>query len=317
MRATPVIVIGGPTASGKSGLALALAQAYNGAVINADSLQVYDGLPILTAQPSAEDKAQAPHLLYGVAQPDDVWSAARWRDETLAAIAACVKKGRFPIVAGGTGFYIDALLRGLSPIPPVPAEARAAGDAALAELGTAGLYAKLLEIDRDAALRLEAQNPRRLQRAYEVFLATGKTLAYWQDAPRQGPPAHLRFFTIVLAPPRDVLQDRCAARMEVMMEAGALAETRDFAARIAAGEIPPTAPLTHACGYAPLARHAAGDMSLKDALELMLVDTRQYARRQQTWFRNQITPDLTLETPDATAAQDALAAAGFRPWPEA
>lgn len=290
----PAVIIGGPTAGGKSALALAIAQAHNGCIINADALQIYDDLPILTAQPDAQDHAAAPHLLYGTAHPDDRYSAARWRYAALAAIGACHAAGQLPVITGGTGFYISALLQGLSPIPEVTPENRAAAQAAWEDLGTQGLFDLLQKHDAAAAARLEAENPRRLIRAYEVLLQTGQTLAHWQDVPREGPPADMRFYTIVVSPERGALHARCAARMGLMEKAGMFDEVAAFAARIARGDVAPDAPLTHACGYAPLAAFLRGGMTKDKALELMLADTRQYAKRQQTWFKNQLQADLTL-----------------------
>lgn len=304
----PAVIIGGPTAGGKSALALAIARAHNGCIINADALQIYDDLPILTAQPDAADRAVAPHLLYGTAHPGDRYNAARWRDAALAAISACHAAGQLPVITGGTGFYIAALLQGLSPIPEVVAEHRAAAQAAWEALGTQGLYDLLQRHDAAAAARLEAANPRRLIRAYEVLLQTGQTLAHWQDVPREGPPADIRFYSIVVSPRREVLHARCAARMALMEQAGMIDEVAAFAARIESGEVAGDAPLTHACGYRPLAAYLAGEMSKDHALELMLADTRQYAKRQQTWFKNQLQANLAVSDAKETAWQAAVAA---------
>ena len=297
------VVIGGPTASGKSSLAVSLAAAYNGVVINADSLQIYDALPILTAQPSAAERSAVPHALYGVVHPDAAMTAQSWRLAAVTAMESAAHENRLPIIVGGTGFYINTLLQGMSPLPEIPATARAAAEAIYHEEGLAALHARLMAADPLGTARLDAQNPQRLIRAYEVLLHTGKPISYWQAQPRQGPPSGWQFLTIALLPPREILQHNCAARIDTMVAQGALDEIAAFNARLAHGEISATAPVTHACGYAPLSAHLRGEMSLDESLTAMLIDTRQYARRQDTWFRRQWQPDITLATAQAENVQ--------------
>lgn len=280
-----VLIIGGPTASGKSGLALAVAAARGGTVINADSLQVYDALPILTAQPSAEDKARAPHKLYGVLSPDDACSAARWRDMALAEIRAA----DVPVVAGGTGFYISTLLNGLSPIPEIPASFRDAAIALQKEIGTEALHARLKERDPETAAKLDPFNTQRNVRAWEVLEATGKGLGAWQSAPREAAPDDLRFTVVTLLPPRDALYRNCDLRFEQMIEQGALDEVRAFDG------------VSIALGFTELRAYLRKQISLDDAVTKAQQATRNYAKRQMTWFRNQVTANLVLETPDAQA----------------
>lgn len=303
-----VLVIGGPTASGKSGLGLLCAEKWNGVVINADSMQVYDGLKTLTAFPSEDDMSRAPHRLYGVLQPHQGCSAARWRDMALAEIAKAHDAGRLPVVLGGTGFYINALLKGLSPVPKVPTEIREQATAKCAEMGNAAFHAALRERDPVMADRLDPGNTQRLIRAWEVLDATGKSLADWQAAPREGPPEHLEFFTVALMPPRDVLYEKCDRRFENMLDDGdALAEVETLAARIEAGEVGEDALLTRALGFAELRAFLNGELAREDAVARAQQMTRNYAKRQRTWFKNQMDADLVLEETEQTARMARLA----------
>lgn len=296
----PVVIVGGPTASGKSALAVALAQKFNGTVINADSLQLYRDLSILTAQPSDDDLAAAPHDLYAVADPNDRYDAMRWRRHAEDAIARSQAQGRLPVIAGGTGFYLKALLEGMSPIPVIAPAFRAQAQAYLDQHGIAALAQEVSRSDPTGAAQLDTANPQRLMRAYEVFLATGTPLSVWQAQPKTGAPAGLRFFTAIIDPPRDTLHRNAQTRIAVMDSAGMTAQVADFKARIAAGDVAADAPLTHACGYRPLADALDGTLSREEALNAMLVDTRQYAKRQQTWFKNQLTADARLSTAQDT-----------------
>jgi len=295
LAAGTVLVVGGPTASGKSGLAAALAEKLAGIVINADSMQIYDGLPILTAQPAAEDKARAPHRLYGVLAPEETCSAARWREMVLAEIHTAQAGGHVPVVAGGTGFYIKALLEGMSPIPDVPAHFREEAIRKQQELGNPAFHAALAKRDLQTAAKLDPLNTQRLVRAWEVLEATGQSLAAWQEAPRIGPPEDLRFVVITLHPPRETLYAACDGRFTAMLAAGALEEARAFKA--AAADMPRA--LDKALGYPELAAHLGGEISLDEAAGQARLSTRHYAKRQVTWFRHQITADIVLEKPDA------------------
>lgn len=294
----PVLIIGGPTASGKSGLALAAADALNGTIINADSMQLYDGLHLLTAQPPADDRARAPHRLYAALAPDDICTAARWRDMALQEIRTAQATGRLPIIAGGTGFYIKTLLDGISPIPDVPAEYREKAAALQKELGNPGFHEALKKRDPATAANLDPFNTQRNVRAWEVLDATGRGLAEWQAAPREKPPADLRFLTVTLMPPREVLYTACDTRFSAMLAAGALDEARTFHDKTRGRT---DIPLAKALGYPELVAHLSGAISLDEARQQAELSTRHYAKRQVTWFRHQIAADLVLSSPDAPA----------------
>lgn len=296
---SPVIVIGGPTASGKSGLALDIARHHGGVIINADSMQMYDGLHILTAQPSAEEKSAVPHRLYGAFTADDMCSAALWRDRVLVEIDAARNDGKLPVIVGGTGFYIKTLLEGVSPIPDVPPEIRAQAIARQQELGNPAFHAELAARDPETAAKIDPYNTQRNVRAREVLEATGKGLAHWHATPPVLPPAHLSFTTIALLPPRDALYRHCDRRFDMMLDAGALEEARAF--RAARGGKP--SPLDKALGYPELCDYMDGRITLDDARDKSKQSTRNYAKRQTTWFRNQLAADIVLEkAADWTAA---------------
>lgn len=301
--ASPVLIIGGPTASGKSGLALAAARLFDGVVINADSMQVYDGLALLTAQPTAEDKAAAPHRLYGALPPTDACTAASWRGMALAEIDAALADRRLPIIVGGTGFYIKTLLTGISPIPDVPAEVRLRGIALQQEMGNPTFHNMLKERDPATAARLDPMNTQRNVRAWEVLEATGRGLASWHETPPAPPPAHLSFRTVTLLPPRDALYRNCDARFDIMLSQGAMDEARDFRARMQGA----ASPLDKALGYAELLDMIDGRCDAETTSAAAKQSTRNYAKRQSTWFRNQMPDALTLTSPDTEALKILIA----------
>ncbi|HBR69125.1 MAG TPA: tRNA (adenosine(37)-N6)-dimethylallyltransferase MiaA [Rhodospirillaceae bacterium] len=281
-------IVAGPTASGKSARALELAGAENGVVINCDSMQLYDGLPILTAQPSEEDKAKAPHLLYGALHPGDMCSAGDWCKLVRPLIEKTLQEGRTPIIVGGTGLYIKALMEGLSPIPEIPEEIRQAAEALQRELGNPAFHAALGKRDPVMAQRLHPSNTQRLVRAWEVLEHTGRSLAEWQSLDKVAPPAHWNFEVEIIMPEREELYRRCDARFLKMMDMGVLDEVKDFSGKLESGEIPADAPLTKALGFTHLRRYLAGDITQGEAIALSQLDTRRYAKRQVTWFRNQL-----------------------------
>jgi tRNA dimethylallyltransferase len=257
-------------------------------------MQLYDGLAGLTAQPSDADKAQAPHRLYGHFRPEEICSSARWRTLALQEIEAALAQGMLPVIVGGTGFYLKTLIQGLSPIPDVPHEVRAKIAAMQREMGNPAFHAELAKHDPKIAAKLHPFNTQRLVRAWEVLEATGKSLADWQELPRTQPPAHLKFVTVTLIPPRAQLYLQCDERFGQMVKAGALEEVREFQARANAAW-----PLAKALGYPELASHLAGKLSLTDAIRLAQAATRHYAKRQVTWFRHQLQTELVLQKSDA------------------
>jgi len=282
-----VILIAGPTASGKSALALALARAFGSAVVNADSMQVYRDLRVLTARPTPEDEARVPHRLYGVLDGAELCSAARWREMALAEIEMAAAAGRLPVVVGGTGLYLRALTEGLAEIPPVPDEVRAAARALHAEIGGAAFRERLAALDPAGAARLPPGDTQRLIRAYEVALATGQPLGAWLDAARRGAQERrldAEIATIVLQPPRGPLYEACDARLAAMVEqGGALEEVRALVAR----GLDPSLPVMKAVGVRELAACLAGTLPLAEAVARAQRETRRYAKRQTTWFRHQ------------------------------
>lgn len=280
----PVLIIAGPTASGKSGLALACAREFAGTVINADSMQVYRELAVLTARPSAADEAGVPHRLYGIMSAAERCSAGQWATSAAAAIVEAWEAGRLPIVVGGTGFYIKALTEGLSTMPVVPSGVRNDAMALHARLGAAAFHAELAAIDPVAAARLRLSDTQRVTRAYEVWLATGRTLTAWQSEPALSPVPDAAFCTIVLEPPRDLLNAACDARFDTMLANGALDEARALAAL----NLDPILPAMKALGVPELLRHIAGELTLKEATGAAKLATRHFAKRQSTWFRTQI-----------------------------
>ena len=281
----PVLLIAGPTASGKSALALDLAERLGGEIVNADALQLYADLRVLTARPTPEDEARAPHHLFGMADGADGWSVGRWLDAALPVLADIAARGRRAIVAGGTGLYFSALTRGLADVPSVPTAVREAAAETFAQLGEEAFRAILAERDPKAAARIAPGDRQRLLRAYEVAEATGRALTDWQ-ADTHAPLAPGRWRAVVLEPPREMLYARCDGRLEAMIEAGALEEVRILINR----GLKPTAPVMKAVGVRELAAHLAGELTLAEAVALAQQETRRYAKRQMTWFRNQ-TPD--------------------------
>ncbi len=277
----PALIVAGPTASGKSALALAMAAFSGGIVINADSMQVYRELRVLTARPSEAEEAQAPHRLYGVRPAAAAASVAWWRDAALAALAEARATGRLPILCGGTGLYLAALTDGLSDIPPVPAAAREETRQLLVDEGPAALHGRLMQADPETAAKLRPTDSQRIARAYEVWRGTGRGLAAWQ-AERTGRPVPWRFWAVRLDPPREVLRAAIAARWDSMLAAGAVDEVR---ALVAQG-LDAALPAMRAHGVPELAAMLAGRMTLAEASRRAILHTGQYTKRQATWFRH-------------------------------
>lgn len=258
-------------------------------IINADSLQIYNVLPLLTAQPSAAEKEQISHRLYAFMGPAEKYSAQQWRVDVEREINAAFAAGQHPVVVGGTGLYLKSLLEGLSPMPDVPPQIRAEAMALQQSLGHPAFHAALANIDPVMAARLNPNDTQRLIRAYEVIKATGESLAVWQSAPLRGPPPDWRFRVIVKSPDRAELHRRCDTRFDMMVEAGALEEVRGQI------DLPDTAPATHALGFHPLQAHLRGELTRDEAIARSKAETRQYVKRQDTWFRNQIRPNSLIE----------------------
>ncbi len=293
-----VWLIAGPTASGKSQAALALAERTGAEIVNADALQLYRDLRVLSARPSPAEEARAPHHLYGVADAGEAWSVGRWLRAVLPTLEAVRGRGRPAIVVGGTGLYFRALTHGLAETPPVSEAARRGVEARFEAEGEAAVRTALLAVDPAAAARIAPGDRQRLVRALAVAQATGRPLSAWtaETRPALAPGA---WRAVVLAPPRAELYARCDDRLGAMVEAGALDEV---AALLARG-LDPGLPAMKAVGVRELGAHLHGDLPLADALELARRETRRLAKRQLTWFRNQ-TPDWrVVELPaEAVAA---------------
>jgi len=284
----PVFIIGGPTAGGKSARALDIAAARNGIIINADSMQLYDALPLLTARPTEKDMAQAPHALYATLSTQEKCTAQAWREMALAQIERAHANGQLPIIVGGTGFYIKTLMKGLSPVPAIPAAIRDAATAIHAELGNPGFHEALAKRDPITAGRLHPNDTQRLVRAWEVLDHTGTGLAAWQEVPAISAPDHYKFETQWIIPERATLHARCDDRFDMMMEQGALEEAAAFHKQIESGAAPEDAAVAHALGFRPLQRYLRGEINLENAIKDAKTETRQYAKRQVTWFNNQL-----------------------------
>ena len=281
-------IIAGPTASGKSAKAMEMAAQLNGVIINCDSQQIYDGLPLLSAQPSAEDLNAIDHRLYATLHPNDVCSAGNYREIAEPVIEEVINEGRTPIICGGTGLYIKALMEGLSPIPDIPMEIRDNVVTRYEEIGAQEFYKELEARDPIMATRFHVNHKARIIRAMEVLEATGKSLAEWQEMERLAPPAHWTFKVHKVLPERETLYARCNERFEWMIENGAIEETAEFTKRLENGDVKEGVPLCKALGFKQLRAHLSGELSLEDATEIAQGITRRYAKRQVTWFRNQL-----------------------------
>ncbi len=281
MQARRAVLIAGPTASGKSAVALALAERLGGTVINTDSMQVYGDLRVLTARPTPEEETRAPHRLYGHVPAAESYSVGRWIEDARAAIAEAEAQGRLPILVGGTGLYFKALLEGLSPVPDTPEPVRRRWREAAAAMGAGELHKLLAERDPEMAARLRPSDPQRLVRALEVIEATGRSLAYWQRVAGKPVLERDRTARVVLAPERAQSARGIEARFAQMIAQGALAEV----AALKAQALDPALPALRAHGVPALMAHLEGRISLEEAGEWACTDTRRYAKRQKTWAR--------------------------------
>ena len=278
------VLIAGPTASGKSALALALAGKLNGIVINTDSMQVYRDLRVITARPTPQEEARAPHRLYGHVDAAVNYSVGHWFRDAQALLSEVAAAGKTPIFVGGTGLYFKALLTGIAGIPPIDPDIRARWNARLETEGVEALHAELSRVDPKTASRLMARDRSRILRALEVLEATGRTMDEWHG---EGLPPALdadRAIKIFLHPEREQLKGRIEKRFDVMLDGGALDEVRALDARQLRG----TLPAMKAHGVPWLRKFFRGEISREDAAEGAVMDTRRYAKRQVTWFRNQM-----------------------------
>ena len=295
-----VILIAGPTASGKSALALAVAERFGGIIVNADSMQVYRDLRIITARPTASEEARVPHRLYGNVDAAENYSVGRWCKD-VADVLADDRPATAAVIVGGTGLYFNALTRGLAAVPPIPASIRSTVRARLQSDGVAALHAELCERDPVTAARLKPNDRARVTRALEVILATGRSLLDWHE---RGMPPILNLshaVAIFLAPDRDELSGRIDARFDAMMASGALDEVRALAAR----NLDPNLPAMKAHGVPWLIRHLKGEIDIEEAVEHAKLETRQYTKRQATWFRNQLPAFAWVAPQHALAAIEA------------
>jgi tRNA dimethylallyltransferase len=296
-----VALIAGPTASGKSALALALATRTGGVIVNADSAQVYRELPILSAAPAAEERARAEHRLYGIRDGAEPCSAAGWAELAKAEIADIHQSERLPILVGGTGLYFRTLLEGIAPVPPIETAVRKR----VREHPVEQNRAELERLDPEAAARLNPADTTRISRALEVVLSTGRTLAEWQERREGGIGEQITLRPLILLPPRDWLYSRCDSRFEHMVAAGAVDEVEALLAR----NLDASLPVMRAIGVREIAAFLSGEADREEMLRLGQQATRNYAKRQYTWFAHQPPTEWPrfTRTPDESAMADALA----------
>jgi tRNA dimethylallyltransferase len=292
-----MVLIAGPTASGKSALALALAERFGGTIINADSMQVYRDLCIITARPAVDEERRVPHILYGHVDAAVNYSTGQWLREVEAAVNDVRAQGRLPILVGGTGLYFTALTKGLAGVPPIPAVIRDEVRRRLASEGVAALHAELEALDPTMAQRLRVNDRNRVGRALEVVKATGRPLSDWHHEGRPPPFDTVSAIKLFLRTERSALVKRIENRFKAMVTAGALDEVRMLASR----GLDPALPAMKAHGVPWLIRQLNGEISLEDAFVNTVMDTRRYAKRQLTWFRNQL-PDWPWVAPGEAEA---------------
>ena len=295
MTTVSAVLIAGPTASGKSALALEVAESLGGVIVNADSMQVYRDLRVITARPTADDEARAPHKLYGFVDAAENYSVGRWYRDVEDALKEIGKQGRVPILVGGTGLYFKALTSGLAAVPPIPADIRAGVRGRLQHEGAPALHAELMRLDPATAQRVTANDRSRISRALEVVLATGRALSDWH---REGLPPLIdpaRAVKVFITCERKELVRRIEMRFDAMIKLTALEEVR----RLAERRLDPALPAMKAHGVPWLIRHLNGEISQEEAIAGAVMDTRRYAKRQLTWFRNQMNDWIWADPNDA------------------
>lgn len=286
------IIIGGLTGTGKSSFALSVAQALSGGIINADSLQLYKDLPILSALPSKEDLENISHFLYACLSYKDRWSVADWQIQALSIANSLIKKQILPIFVGGTGFYLESLLKGISPIPPVPISIRAHIQSLLKEKGLPFLFSQLQEIDEATTKKISSQDTQRITRALEVWHATHKSLSDWQKIePSSSTLTISSFYKILICPSLKELTPMLENRVQEMLKVGAIQEVE----KVLALNLSPEHPLRKTIGFQEIASYLKEEISYSDLIAVMTLKTRQYAKRQSTWFRNRFKADLYIE----------------------
>ncbi len=287
INAPKIIIVAGPTASGKTSFSIKLAKALDGEIINADSLQIYSEIPIISAQPTSLEKQNIPHHLFGYIKGDEDYTVARWIEDASACINNSKKQ---PILVGGTGFYLKHLIFGLSPIPDIPDEVRIQARQLLDEVGLVEFYHILKQIDPEAAARIDHNNAQRALRAYEVIKATGKSIRYWQGQNISCFPLS-SFKLIILAPDREELYKNCNQRFLDMLDLGALEEVKQLLEK----GYPPLSSVLKSHGTPELTKYLAGEWSLQQAIEKSQQVVRNYAKRQTTWFKHQFNhPELDV-----------------------
>ena len=290
MSENRVIIIAGPTASGKSALAVDVAKAIGGVVVNCDSMQVYKNMPILSACPTAEDKTKVEHTLFEIYEPSFNGNVVDWLERAVAEIKNIWRKEKIPVVVGGTGLYIDNLVNGTTPIPETSDKVREEVACLLKEHGSAFVYEKLKSVAPESAEKLNPNDTTRVRRAYEVWLDTGVKLSDWHQKPMIKKLPETEFFIIKICPSADELDERCYTRFDKMINEGAVQEVQ----RLLELHLPNTLPAMKALGVPELARYLKGECSLEQAVEEAKLHTRQYAKRQRTWFKNKLKADMEL-----------------------
>lgn len=286
--APPIILLTGPTASGKSAFALSLAEITGGVIINADSQQLYRDLRVLTARPAPEDEARAPHRLYGILAAQAPCSAGQWLNLARMEIDWARAENRLPIVTGGSGLYLKTLREGIAAIPDIPADIRAQAQRDYESMGKDAFAERLRWVDPAFFARLATPDRQRLLRAWEVWLGTGRPLSFWQARTAEPPYPDARILTFRVDIPRDQLYARCHARLDAMLAAGALEEVKQLLAL----DLPATLPVMKSLGVPELGACLRGEATPEEAIEKAKQSTRHYAKRQCTWFRHQL-PDAT------------------------
>ncbi len=284
------IVIGGPTASGKSQLAVDLALALDGVVINADASQVYKSIPIISAAPSEEETSKVPHRLYGYLADEENGNVVSWLELAAEEIRRAWQAGKTPVVVGGSGMYLDNLINGVTPIPEVAPDIRRQALEIMQNEGAEGLWRRLYKVDAAGAAMVNPADATRVRRAFEIFMTTGVSIAEWFTRPMVKKLPETEFFVIRLLPDKAVLDRRCNLRFDIMAASGAIDEVKELLSR----GLDPSLPVMKAKGVPELAAFLRGETSLREAVETAKLRTRQYAKRQLTWFRNKLKADVTL-----------------------